>query len=459
MRKFLILLFSLIYISAFSQSKADSIKMGELLCKYSSEGKLDSVVELVKKGVNLDYKTNQGITALLYAVEAENEDITKVLVHNGANPNFLPYNKFTALMNASYLGNFEIAHYLVKNNAKINQKDNIGATALHYAVLTGRYFIADMLIFYGANPNLKSKSGNTPLMIAAFFEDTVMTNILLKSKVDLNLKNESGITALDIAAQYNNSITTKLLLDSGAVPSINPNSYSTLAYGVLSSNDSIVMMIAPKISPDSIDRKSNKNATNIAYLLGNRKMAKQLESLGFKSKRGLLNANTIFMSDFAFNGDDFFQKFRVGLDDVKYGFFGGIGTSFRYKRKNIVFEQNENEFYILKEFRLFFDAFFGNQLKVFDYKGVEFGAYTLLETQYGIGNFKGISIKPDRKLYLNPYLGFYAEYKNVFMSFSYLYTKYDYHEISNNRFSISIGVKLPNKDLPKLYEAELLEFL
>jgi len=459
MRIFLIIILSFFYLFSLAQNKNDSIKNGELLCKYSSEGKLDSVIFLIKQGVNLNYRSSDRITALLYAVDGNHTDIVKVLVHNGADPNYLPFNNYTALMNSTYLGNFEIAHYLAKNNAKINQRDNLGATALHYAVLKGRYFIADMLLFYGANPNIKTNEGNSASMIAAFFEDTIMLNILLKNNVDLNLVNEKGISALDISAQYNNQISFKLLLDSGAAPFYDSAKYSSLTYSLLSNNDSLVLLLADRCSPEHFDRNDYKSPVNMALILGERNLAKELKIKGYKPKKGFLNSNTILLFDFNFNGDDFIQKIKIGLDDVKYGFFYGIGSSFRYKRKNILIDRQHNNFYLAKEFRFFFDAFVGNQLKLFDYQNIEFGLYSLLETQFSIGNYKGLAMKPEQKLYFNPYIGLYLEYDVAFLAFTYSYNKYDYYSISNNRFNISIGFKLSNVYTPTRYEASLLEFL
>ena len=72
----------------------------------------------------------------------------------------------TALIEAVESGKIDIVKLLIKKGAKINLQDDEGETALHEAIEEGNIEIAKFLIKSGARTNIKNKKNQTVRMMA-----------------------------------------------------------------------------------------------------------------------------------------------------------------------------------------------------------------------------------------------------------------------------------------------------
>ena len=72
---------------------------GDLLCLAAKRNDLSTMMELLKHGLNIDSKTQEGLTALQIAFTEMHVSVVNFLVMNGANvDNFYPYGKTTTEM-------------------------------------------------------------------------------------------------------------------------------------------------------------------------------------------------------------------------------------------------------------------------------------------------------------------------------------------------------------------------
>ncbi len=97
------------------------------------EGDFEMFKYLLKKGVDVNVKNDDGSTALMVASLYGNLEMVKYLIENGADINAKDNDGSTALIYASKWANLEEVEYLVKNGADINIKDIEGKTALDWA--------------------------------------------------------------------------------------------------------------------------------------------------------------------------------------------------------------------------------------------------------------------------------------------------------------------------------------
>ncbi len=142
------------------------------------------------------------------------------LLERGANPNAQYVNGYTALMLALEHNQEDAVKALIEHGADVNaaQKDD-STTALHVAckmVYTQPNTI-ELLVNHGAKLNpIQTPSGFTPLMLAVSAQNIYVVEVLLKNGADVNCKTSDGFTALSIAKGIGDNSIIELLIDSGA---------------------------------------------------------------------------------------------------------------------------------------------------------------------------------------------------------------------------------------------------
>lgn len=115
----------------------------------------------------------------------------------------------TALMRAAYKGHTHIVELLLSIGADVNIKDEGGATALHFAARAGHKDIADLLIADDAKVNEKDKFGQTPLMKASISGDDSIVETIIDNGANINMADNDGNTAFSIALNNENSEIVK----------------------------------------------------------------------------------------------------------------------------------------------------------------------------------------------------------------------------------------------------------
>jgi hypothetical protein len=96
-------------------------------------------------GVDVNWKDEEGFTALIWACVYGHVEVVKLLLDRGALIDLLPNGGGTALMNASYDGKIECVRLLLERGADMSLKDNTGKTAKDDAVKQGYDDIVQLL--------------------------------------------------------------------------------------------------------------------------------------------------------------------------------------------------------------------------------------------------------------------------------------------------------------------------
>jgi Zn-dependent protease with chaperone function len=131
------------------------------------QGDLIKVNELLQEGVELDTQDFDGWTALHWAVQDSNVDVTQAILGAGANPNIEDdYYGGVPLMTAASNGDTEIVTLLLQAGADINHQDYDGWTPLMYAVSNGQIDTVQALLAAGASTEHQDYSNSTALMHA-----------------------------------------------------------------------------------------------------------------------------------------------------------------------------------------------------------------------------------------------------------------------------------------------------
>ena len=157
-------------------------KVSSLLGKFLEKHDIEKIKEMIEMGANINSKTAmKGITALIIAIETEDEDFIKFVLKKGADVNIKIQNKYLAIP-----GYFE---YLEKYG-------NFADTA---------------------------NNGITPLMKACIIENLGIVKLLIEDYgAEINAKNDiQKWTALDFAMVTKNIEVIEYLKSKGAVSGIN----------------------------------------------------------------------------------------------------------------------------------------------------------------------------------------------------------------------------------------------
>lgn len=135
---------------------------------------------LMEKGVDIHKMTQQGHTALMFAIFGRSKELAFTLIEKGLNVHAVSSNGVTAFSAACQVGLEEVIDALLQRNVNVHFVDWEGNTALHYAcqhtLLGLSRFLRTQLD--SVDVIAKNKRGETP------FQAHCLTNILMdKSKI------------------------------------------------------------------------------------------------------------------------------------------------------------------------------------------------------------------------------------------------------------------------------------
>lgn len=170
--------------------------------------------KLVERGADINHKSADNVTPLLYSITNRKPEVAEALVELGADVNAKSTEGMTPLNYAVAIPIIPgtLVTKLLDKGADINAQDVEGVSPLHMAVLTDNRQVFKILIdrddinldLKTSHANLQGREprtveGQTPLMIAAENGLYVMVRDLLEEGADKTLKDATGRTARSYA--------------------------------------------------------------------------------------------------------------------------------------------------------------------------------------------------------------------------------------------------------------------
>ena len=146
---------------------------------------LDVLHFLLAIGVNVDYASEKGKTALLVASEQGHKEMVNYLIAANADINASDVDSRSALIIASENNDVELAQILLNAKANPNHQRNDGNTSLHIASYNNYNELAVMLIEFGADPLIKNTKGNTPFLSSV---RTLTNTVMIEKEVVIEIE-------------------------------------------------------------------------------------------------------------------------------------------------------------------------------------------------------------------------------------------------------------------------------
>ncbi len=175
-------------------------------------GNLELVQKLIKSGADTAVVV-QGSTLLMVATQNGHLDIVRELVTSGTDVNYVVNNRYgPALMCASGNGNLDIVRELIASGADVNYASYYGTTLIR-ASENGHLDIVRELVTSGADVN--ADHGGTALMRTAENGHLDIVRELIASGADVNAECQDG-TALELASENGYLDIVRELIASGA---------------------------------------------------------------------------------------------------------------------------------------------------------------------------------------------------------------------------------------------------
>ena len=143
----------------------------------------DKISVLQNFSTDINYKDENGFTALHYSSDEGNLKIVEKLLNSNCNPNIKNNKNETPLHLASKKGFFEICKALIDNGALLNIYDSEQNSPIHYVCINNNKKILEL--FLSKNPHIdsKNKNGKMPIDLATNKEiKNLLENYLNKNK-------------------------------------------------------------------------------------------------------------------------------------------------------------------------------------------------------------------------------------------------------------------------------------
>jgi ankyrin repeat protein len=175
-----------------------------------------TVRALLSQQIDVNARSTDGSTALLWAAHWNDVDVAALLLSRGADANIANDFRMTPLSEACTNASLELVHSLLKAGANPNTPNTTGETPLMTCSRTGSADAVRMLVEYGAAVNAKEPAQNqTAIMWAAAERHPDVVKALIDAHADLKARTKQGFTPLHFAARVGDLDSVKLLLAAG----------------------------------------------------------------------------------------------------------------------------------------------------------------------------------------------------------------------------------------------------
>jgi uncharacterized protein len=203
--------FSLLFIAVNAAAGSD-VRLIEAVQNKD----LRQVSSLLNQHVDVNARSGDGSTALLWAAHWDDLDTGSLLIRAGADPNAANDFHMNPLSQACTNGSAAFVGVLLKAGANPNMPIATGVPPIMTCARSGSVDAVRLLIAGDADVNAKEPAQNqTALMWAAAEHHPDVVRMLIQAKANVQARTKNGFTALHFAAREGDIESARLLLSAG----------------------------------------------------------------------------------------------------------------------------------------------------------------------------------------------------------------------------------------------------
>jgi uncharacterized protein len=208
---------TLLIVSGAAAATVDSqFTVGLRLVDAARNHDLKTIRSLLSQHADVNARSDDGSTALLWAAHQNDLDTAELLVGASADANIANEFKMTPLSQACTNGNDAFVRLLLKSGANPNTPIGTGVTPLMTCAKSGSVDAVKRLLEFGAAIEAKEPDQHqTALMWAAAEHQLKVVQALIDAHADLKAHSKAGFTAMHFAARQGDLEMVQLLLAAG----------------------------------------------------------------------------------------------------------------------------------------------------------------------------------------------------------------------------------------------------
>ncbi|KPK84097.1 MAG: hypothetical protein AMS27_10930 [Bacteroides sp. SM23_62_1] len=409
------------------------------LIQASEKDDLVGMEILLRKGVDVNTRTFDGVTPLMYASESGNVEAATMLLDHGADPDAVPDNGITALISVAKTSSYDLSLLLLDWGASVDMTDEHGFSSLMYAVLYNYSDLTELYLSYGADLTKRDLFGSDALIIASYYGAYESARILLDYGADVNTTDNYGFTPLIIASQQGHYDLVWLFIENGAeILRKNQSGYDALSMSVLKGHIDITELLIENGADVNNDVNKGIHPIDLAKKQNDQEMINLLKENKARSNR-MPNFNSAKIGfGITSNTQDFMVGTGFGLMDSRYGLevYGKIYL--RPVAIRVLLPETDEWYYQYWERRTFVSGSLNKKINIYSNDETRLGVFLGMGVGYTWGSYRGADRKPRPATFLNPAGGIYWKSKSIGIDFNYEYADLKIHDFSKHWITLVV---------------------
>ncbi len=425
MKSFAVLFISMIF-SLHSFCQHDTLSTEDLnyrLLIASYYGITDSILYWLNAGADVNSRSDDGITALNYAIQSNNAEAAKILIANGADVNYHSYYALPPLFMAVAYNQLPTVEFLLKKGANTSTTIKNKVTILHYAIKFADTTIIKLLIEKNNKLlYLKDDDGNSPLMVAIYFHRYDVVQFLCQSIPGLLQPDEKGITPLLLAVLKADTTLAEQLIRCGAsITETSYNGYGIVEYALLSRNNDVLSWAIRKTNKQSL----HSSLIKLAYVIGDRSKARLFRKAGAKPHWGFILSNLNIGTSHLLGKQDYMFGISSQITEYHYGINISLEYSSRlWANRILLFTDEPNVFIQAWERRSLLGFSATKHIRLLQNKHNKLFMNIGATSYFTYGKYRGFEEKPASFFLFTPILQLNYQMSYVAFSISAEYFKF-----------------------------------